>query len=352
MSLARVVYTTIDDFLRGDVPVIFRKRRFLAMLEEYKRVVFNCSGKQLNWKPRIYRNRTQGITDGTTVAFPQVNRHTEATLPYRGYVLSESITKMERLMNRGAPAIIKIYMDLTRMMLEDFRDDLCPNLINVDGNAAGSTLKMHGLESFLSQSGSVTNGIAVNNDTYAGLATALAGLGGSWTGTWPAGYGDSEYDAWSPLNLDYNDTAWTGTATWVSDCVNVLRFGITSAQRNAEHLDTILLERSLYNDLLNTVDANERIMVSRAPESSRMVRMGFHDVINIDGTDVSWEDGLTANTGYGVTWDRMELCSMQSQLIVTEKDVDLPSFSSRFALDCYGNLRVDSPKYFLKIQSI
>jgi len=151
--------------------------------------------------------------------------------------------------------------------------------------------------------------------------------------------------------LDFNDTAWTGTATWVSACVNVLRFGIVHQQRNAEHVDAVMLERTLYNDLLNTIDANERILVTRAPESSRMVRMGFHDVINLDGTDITWEDGLGTNKGYGVSWDHIELCSMQPQLICVEQDVDLPSFSNRFALDFYGNLRLDSPKFLLGIVS-
>jgi hypothetical protein len=92
---------------------------------------------------------------------------------------------------------------------EAFGDELY-----VDGNASGNEGRIHGFESWLGNSGAATNGyVATPSDTYAGLSTTLGNYGGTWSTpprntNWPDGKGDPEYDFWSPLLVDYTDTAW------------------------------------------------------------------------------------------------------------------------------------------------
>lgn len=350
MSLARVVYTTIDEYLKGEVPLTFRKRLALGMMFEKNRVTYDHSGTQHDWRPRVFQNEPQGATDGTTVDFPQVNRHRQATLGWRGYVMAESITKMEQLKNKGQQALIPFVQNMARYMMEDFRDYLDGEFFTRDGNAAGSELLFHGLPSMSSVSGvtaiTSTAAVGTNNDTYAGIGTALATLGGTWTGTWPEGYGDSEYDAWTPFVADFNDTAWTGTATWASAGPTVLRYCIHQLQKNAMHAATVFLARAMWTTLLNTVDDSERITVQPGARDNDLIKLGFTNVVNIDGTDVCWQFGIPANTGWGICWDSLELMSMQNQLLVTEKDYALESFSKRFALDCYGNWKFNPRDFF------
>jgi hypothetical protein len=54
-------------------------------------------------------------------------------------------------------------------------------------------------------------------------------------------------------------------------------------------------------------------------------------VINQDGVDVTWEYGITPDTGYGFNCDMMELRSQQAQVFVPEgPDFDMASNAWRF----------------------
>ncbi len=352
---SRIVNTTIKNYVKGEEINILRNRKVTAMLKSKGRISFNEEGRLLDWKVRFRRNTMQGFAISDTLTFPQIDRHKTAELPWRGYAMGEAMTKLERLQNKGVAAIVKIYDNLTKTMMSDMEEAFSEE-IYVDGNATGNGKRFHGIESFLGAVGSVTRPFVANpSDTYAGLATTLGNYGGSWSGNWPSGRGDPQYDFWSPILVNYTDNNASGwvaaTKTWPNVCLEAIRYGIIKAQRSRSQkgaLDTIILEGELYRQFVESLSEKQRIVIQSNSSNSTLIKLGFTDVQNYDGVDVTWEYGMPASTGYGFNFDEAELLSLQGQLFVpTGPDYDIASQSYRFSLDCFGNMKF-CPRSFLK----
>lgn len=348
---------TINKYIREVTKAIMRKRVLLAMLQSRGRISLNQSGKLIDWKVKHKRTALVPFDDGDAIVFSRQNKYKTAQLPMRAYVVSQSMSKADKLMNSGKEAIVKKYSEMVKELLEDIRDGFCEQLVQVDGNASGSTNRIHGLESMFSASNNASALVGTNNDTYAGLSTARGTYGGSWTGTWPDGYGDSQYDFWSPLVVNYNSTlaaasgGWSATTkSWSNTCIEALRFAIINTQRNSDDLDLFLLEKNLYRLALDRIDDNERLVVNRNQDPG-MTKLGFKG-INVDGVDIYWEQGLTSGVGYGLCIDELELMSWQNQLFVSLSDFNLEKVSDQVAVDFYGNLRCKSPRTQCKLAAL
>ncbi len=209
---------------------------------------------------------------------------------------------------------------------------------------------MHGIESFLGNSGAATNGfVATPSDTYAGLTTGLGDYGGAWSQsggatTWPTGTGDAHYDFWSPLIVDYTDTAWAAaTKTWPNTCTEALRYGIIKGRKNKSKrgmLDLIMLENELYRQTEEKIATSERLLVQRGEKKKGLYALGFEDVINFDGVDISYEYGVPSAIGYGFCMDAMELQCLDDTIFSPKgPDLDIATQMHRIAVVFYGNLR-------------
>jgi hypothetical protein len=353
---SRVVNTTMHQFIREEEVNILRNRKLLAMLKERGRISFNHSGDFMDWKVRYKRAPMQGFTDSDTLTFARRDRWKTAQLEWRGYAGTDSMTKRERLMNKNAEAIIKVFSQIGQNLMEDIEEHFGDELY-VDGNASGNEKRMHGIESFMGVSGAASGGfIGVNDDSYAGLDTDLAAYGGTWSGTWPNGTGDSHYDFWTPLVVDYEDTAWAAaTKTWPNTCLEALRYGIIKGKKNKSKkgmLDLILLNDELYRQFMDKLQTEEQINVDRTMKKGGLLSLGFSDVVNFDGVDVSSEYGVPETVGYGWAFEHMELRSLQGQLFVPEgPDFDIATQSYRFSIDSFCQAR-HNPRYFCKWDDI
>lgn len=355
----RIAETTIRQYIRQEEVNILRSRKLLALLQSRGRITFGHDGAMLDWKVRYKRAPMTGYADGDTLSFARQERHKTAALDWRGYSATDSVTKFERLQNRSMEAIVKVVSQVAEMLKDDVRDHFGEELY-VDGNAAGNTKKIHGLESFFGNSGaSPATGavVALPSDTYAGLNTSLGNYGGAWStsggnSTWPIGTGDAHYDFWSPLIVDYNNANWPATTdNWANNCVDAIRFALVHTRaknKNARgQTDAVFLDNEMYRQFLNTNDAKQQIRITRG-EKVGLVALGFTDTVNFDGTDVTSEYGIPVNVGYGVSLDNMELCSMQDQLFVPESDLEISTKSNRFSIDFFGDLKCN-PRPFFKL---
>lgn len=348
---ARIAHTTIAKYMKGEEPNILRKRGLTAILKKNNRYSFNHSGDNLVWRVRYKRSPMSGYGDGDTLVFPRRNRHTTATLDWRGYWAGESVTKIEQLKNRGPEQIVDIIGNIEDWQMEDMMESFADELYK-DGSLAANIKGFHGVESFLGGATPDSDGfIAVNNDTYAGLSTVLQNKGGTWTGNWPVGAGSSEYDFWSPLLVDYTDTAWeAATKTWAHTCLEALRFGIIYTAKNKSNkgrMDLIVMNSELYRQFINRLDDKERINVTPST-AKELLELGFGDVQHYDGTTIMAEYGIPVGVAYGFNTHEMEVRSMQKTLFVPAK----PSWneadaSLRFKTDVVGNFRFN-PRYFAK----
>lgn len=368
---ARSFHTTIAEYVRGEEENVMRNRKIFALMQDRNRITYNHSGLNMDWKVRYRRAPMSGFGDGDTLTFSRQNRHVTATLDWRGYSATDMITGFEKEKNKGEQAIIKLFAELPKLLMDDIKDQFGDEPY-IDGNAAGNTKRFHGIESFLSVSGAGTKQpIGLPNDTYAGLATTLANKGGSWstTGTtttntdWPTGTGDAHYDYYSPLVVDYTSslstntttgvTGWAhATKTWPNTGVEAIGYLIQHTQRNKSKegmLDLITLESELFRQHKEAARAKEQIMVERTGGTG-LVKLGFTDVIHQDGVEITSEYGLPARIGYGWNVDAMELCSLLDVVFKAKgPDYDIASDGYRLAILIMGNFKFRQTRMFGKL---
>lgn len=352
---SRIVNTTIKEYIRDVEVNVLRNRKVTAMLKQKGRITFNHAGDGMDWKVQYKRAPMQGYADTDTLTFSRRDRWKTAQLDWRGYAITDSMTKQERLKNKSTEAIVKIYDQIAKNLMDDMEDQFGDEFY-IDGSAAGNAKRIHGIESALSGgSASAGNFIATPNKTYANLDTTLGAYGGTASGTWPIGTFDAHYDFWSPLLVDYTNTGWAATTkTWPNTCIEALRFGIIHTRKNKSKkgmLDFIILQDELYRAFLQAIDGKERIMIQRDKKSDGLVSLGFEDVQNFDGVDLTYEYGTPANVGYGWNIDQVELKSLQPQVFVPEgPDYDVASKSWRFSVDFFGNMTLN-PRYLCKFKN-
>lgn len=338
-----IVNTTTSNFLRDVEINIMRQRKLLALLQSKGRVTYNESGENLDWKIRYKRVPLSGFADGDTVTFARRDKWKTANLDWRGYQMTDMMSKLDRLKNKGVPQIIDIYADVVDGMLDDIEDQFGDQLY-INGYAAGNNRLMHGIESFMSAAQNAGQPNATPNGTYGGLSTAPGNFGGNWSAVWPQGKGDAHYDFWSPIPVDYTSTFWAGSGsqTWAKNCIDAIRFMLIKSRRSKSKkgaLDLTLLNDELYRQFLTAIDGRQRLNISRN-EKQGLFALGFMDVVNFDGCDVTSEYGMPDATGYGFNTMQMELMSLQPKLFVANgPDWDPSTSTYRFLVDFYGNCR-------------
>lgn len=352
---AGVMHTTITKYFRGETESILRNRKVLAMLNDRGQISTGQSGIDFQWQPRYLQNVPSGFGDMSGISFPRVDRHLNAKLGWRGYAIGEGIHDRERLMNRGAEALVKLFADRTKLMRKDVEDALGLE-VYVDGAAAGNEDRFHGIESLMLYSGAVSSSkVGSPHATYASLTTDLGSYGGTWTGNWPDGYGPSEYDFWSPVIVDYTNTAWPqSTKTWDNTCIDATRYGLMTTRRNgamSDKVDVVIHEREMYRKFITLFQTEERIQVQDG--TSGLKKLGFTDVVNFDGHDITWEFGPASGVGYGWCMGEVEMLILGDEFIKVGGPVlDEASQMWRFWVTIPGNMKFAKPRNFLSFKAV
>jgi hypothetical protein len=355
---ARIVNSTIKNYIREREINTLRNRKLTALLKKKGRFSFGWSGTKMDWKVKYKRVKLTPTAEGDVLYFDRKNRHQTAEIDWRGYAGTDSMSKGEFLKNRNKEAIIRIYSTIAEDLMDDMEDAFSEEFY-VNGYAPGNSKRIHGIDSFTNATASPGNGAMTPTSTYAGLSCALGFYGGTWDpGTlpaWPHGRGDTQYDFWSPLIVAYDDMLFSpdgsSTPTWETAGVDAISFGIIKSKKsksNRGQLDVIFTDDEMYRLYVKALRAKERIVVERTANESPLIAMGFSDVVNQDGVDITYEYGIPPGVGYGFNCDMMELRSQQAQVFVPEgPDFDISTRSWRFSVDFYGNC-VFNPKFFVK----
>lgn len=359
----RTTATTIARYVQGEENNTMRDHPLLALLQERGRVEFNVSGSTVEKRVRYKQAPLVGYADGDTLTYTRRNRWVVASLDHRGYYVSDSYGKKEKLANRGKEQVVDLVGGMAERLMEDIRENFAMQLY-VDGNATGNEKFLCGLETAMGNGGAAAQGyVATPSDTYAGLDTTLAAKGGSWgtsggNSTWPMGRGSVEYDYFSPLIVDYTDTSWAAaTKTWANTCGEAMRFALSYSEKNVSskgRTDLILLDRELYRQFMDNIDAKQQINVNRG-QAAGLVALGFPEAINFDGASLMKGFGLpyynSAPVGYGLNVDHMQLWSMQGQLFVPTMYDDPETKSTNMDVDYLGNLWFN-PRYQFTLRKV
>lgn len=370
---ARSIGTTLTQHLREEEQTTFRRFKVFAALQANGNVAMNQGGRGFDWQVR-YRNVPVSTYTGES---PRVfARHAlwqRANLPYRGYSVTDQISKREMLENRGQAQLIDVAGKMSNRLRESIEEHLAKEVF-IDGYASGNDNRWMGLESMFSCTGSdgnvktvnVTDGTARNanaadpfgfpNDEYAGLKTGLGAYAGSQlaTGSWPRVPTDPEYDFWAPLVCNYTSTSFGGqNATWKDQCIEAIRTAVNHAKRNdtkENQIDMILLDREMYIQFLNRLDARERAIVSK---TNGLKSYGFGDVTEIDGIETASDYACPPGVGYALSIGNMEMKVMTGQLLEAEGPYYNEELSSyRYAVSVLANIKMKSPRNFVKFAAL
>jgi hypothetical protein len=366
---ARVVATTIADELRGFEDLTMRERVLLRRMKSAGNVKYNCSGDTFKWRVRKAQRSATVNNGAQPITYQPVNLWDTAQLDYEGYVITDAMTKREKLKNRGTPAIIKVWSEMTKTMLGDLEDKFSEELY-IDSSAAGNSARITGLESMFAATQTITQTtttstvartanaadmFAYPNDTYAGISTVLGNEGGSWAYNWPEGKGDAEFDYFSPVIVNYTSTGFDGTGdAWGENCVLATRAMLLYTNRNKASegvVDLVLMDTKMFRLFKDKKDTTERVVVN---QGSKDREYGIEsDSFFQDGAEITHEFGVPAAVAYGINIKKTEICSMQDKLFVSDgPEWDSPSRSWRVAVDFLGQLKFHSPRHFGKLVTL
>lgn len=378
---ARLIATTISDHIRDEESTWMKSYQMLALLEANNRLTYNHAGRGFDWPVEYRAHQIYGNTGETTRTFARRNKWKTAQLPYhRGYTVDDAISNGELLANRGEAAIVNLTNNFVTRLEKSIKHGMSTE-IYVDGNATGNETSWHGFFSMFNTNGTttITSGaqrsanaadvVGYPSDTYAGLTTGLGDYGGEdGDAVWPLGACDPEFDFWSPLvvnPLSTNAAAFpSSTDTWAGAADEVLRYSILQSQRNQSMnggLTNFFLNRESYGAFLNLIDNKEQIRITRG-EGQGLISLGFRNVVEFDGVEVSWEAGVPSVTpstytnasktlrGFGFNFNNVEYRSMHSTLLDSEGPFyDEDTQQHKYVASTLGNLKFESPRNLVAI---
>jgi hypothetical protein len=329
-----------DMFVRKLSDQTARNHVMLSMLKKKGRIKYRCDGTQLTWPVRYKRHALETYTDGKQVQFKRIDPYLRATVPWRAYDMNTIVTKQETLATQSKSALFKLYGSKTRELRVDFMRELTGKFFN-DGSDGEN---FHGAEAIFS--GTYTSGSKAGtaNGTYASLNQTLGNYGGT-------SLSNPEYAFWTPTLVAWNSSAWAATgSTFVATALEAVRYGINrTMRRNAkgERVDVIDLTLDMWEDFQNALEAKESIYVTKGKRGT-LAELGF-TTMYYDGVEVTWEEDVPANTGYGFNFDYIELDCMTATLVdgYVEKDVDSKGW--KIGADIFGNCKFESPQHQFKL---
>jgi hypothetical protein len=349
-AIARQVGTTMQEFVRERIEPIYRGYELLPKMRANGRISGGHGGEFLEMRPRKRRRTiTTGAGNALEISYPNTNVHDIVTLPYVEYKLGESYTQFEDLASKPqAVRFFKKSMNLAAECVDDFMADLPPKLY-IDGVANAGDF--HGFESWAGHTGSCISDsvLADPSDTYATKSTAL-GVSGSWSGDYPAGEGDTEYNWWSPFLVDYNNTLLGGDeANWAHQWQQALNYAATYMYRlQKKKPNTCVMDAELLLEAQNSLIGAQQIRVDRTasdrdPATPRL----FYN-----GIELIQEYGCTASAAYLFDIKDVTLKHMGSDLIQVKEDFSIDEGVYKMLFRCFGNLDFKTPAFHCKLLAV
>lgn len=345
---ARVDVLTLEKVLKKVTEPIMRQRPFLSYLKKKGRMVMNSSGKTLDWRVRYRRNEGQDFDDMEGSTATRENRHKAASLGWGAFHMTEGITEIEKAINKGPEAILRVVSNLVDWMKGDLVIGLEERLMQ--GSEAHSLTKIIGVENWMDEGSALSDTLVYDaNGTYAGMTTDLGDYGGAYAG-FPYATCDPEATFWTPVLVDYESTSCEAdTKEWRYTWEEACRYGIGGLETmQGTTPDVIMVTPPMFRQIKESLSNAAHLNIERGKGGSMAAELGF-TTVNLDGVPIIAAYGLPANTGYGLCFDHMELHSLRPVLFSEKKQEDITVYTEIFDLCFLGQLRIDSPAYSMKL---
>lgn len=372
-----VVKAAAPLYMKGFADMTRRGHILFALMSEMGMFEYNATEASRIYKIKVYEPEVRTANDSTRKVFQNHNAYEDCQVGIRWYEASDLLTEIQWKLNQGKTSLINLY-DQKMKDLGIAAKSRLQEWAYRDGNVAPYTDGFQGFESCLEDDGNTVaaDKIALPDDSYGGHATDLATFGGSWpsdlaaadranaqlSNDWPYGIGTSNYDANSPLLLNWSSTSWAaGSGEWEDNCEEVLREGAAIMQTRNGYLATnetppvvYLMNNKLYTGMKNYYSQRMRMI-----QPYRDTEVGFpsQGTLTIDGVVVKSDGACPVNTFYGLCPQHIELFWMNCMNPATGDDTPMfdmhgPTWDESTAaylmrLHTGGNLRM-FPKFMIK----
>jgi hypothetical protein len=315
------IRTSAPKYMQGYSDMFGRNHVLLSLMKENGMIETNAEGAAWIWQIAVREPQVRVFADNTRKTFSNHDAFEQMQVDVRGYEASDLLTEKQFKLNQGRTQLIKLY-DTKMNMLGGSAVRKIQEWMYQDGDSATYSGGFLGFESCLA-AGTVaaTDIVAKPNDTYGGHSTALGTFGGTWTDTlatppnanlsndWPYGQGSSEYDATSPLLVNYTGEPFgTGTNLWKDNAEQCIRFANTifrsrNGYSNSNGSPLVnLLSVKMYEEAENFYQDRFRII-----HPYTMGDMGFSEkTMKLDGSVIVSDYACPAGVGYVLCPEHIE----------------------------------------------
>lgn len=356
-----VVRSTAPKFLKDFSDATMRKRPMFALMKKFGNILHNEGGPVVVWDMMVRDDRPTAVDSNPALSFAPDQRFEQFSIENRKYVHTGMLHKFNELLNsKAGPAkLFDLLNTKTQNLVGDFSKLYCGELY-ADGVA--DVLRFHGRGSFLNYKAGMTSmdKVALPDGDYAGQSIELGGLGGSDSddipadeqantdlgSDWPEGKSTADFDATSPLLLNYSSPRWTedGRTEWKWNARRVLDYAneIQSVRgarqaRTGESAPTVATMTAVMKDQFQEGFFQKfRIQV----ELQDMTDLGFPDTWNYSGNYIMTDAECPARECHIMSPGTMEFSTVTEDFWV----IDGPFYVKdelkyKWVLYCLGNFR-------------
>lgn len=362
----RIVVDTAPKYMKGESDLTLRNHKMLKMMRQYGLIEFNANEYSRTWNVKLREPPIRSATDGAKIVFSSTVTDEQLTVDRRGYRATDKMTELEWLSNSGPRGIVNRYQRLTKDIKDAFDKNIAEKFY-VNANLAAYAHNYQGVGTVLGETGTTvaSDRCATPGVAYAGQNTGLGFFGGSWTSngqvynaalgnSWPFGTGDSEYDAMSPVLLNWSSNAWGSSSTSFQDNIELVIAFLTTVMPNRTGYTNstgapmvVMCDPALFMQAKNHFRDRNRQLVPVSHNND----LGIPgDSLNIDGAY------LCPDYSLGDTNECIVLCPQFMEMFNVHDDLykiygpewTLEDAAYLLYASAYGNYRFQ-PKFFGKI---
>lgn len=357
-----IINSTKPKYTKGASDLTLRSRLLLSLFKRKGKIEYNQHSFECRWQSEFSQPPMLAHGDGGVVDFTNHDAFRQRVLDWRGYILTDAISKKQRAMNKGDSALINLFETKQNRLMKSAMANFNAEMFK-SGITTGRENCIHGVETFTGAGTTVAaDRVAKPDGSYAGFDTDVADQGGTWSNSltpspnasiakdWPDGQGDTEFDWNSPKLVNYSSTNWgTSLTTWEANSWRVISQTITWLTLTGGDdgsPDICLLAPNLFQGFKNSQEAIRRLTIPQKSGDD----FGFKGTLNMDGTILQTDFDCPVNTGYMINISQQTLSSMFEQLFWIEgPDADARSgWSHLWGTGFYGNMKWE-PKHIAKI---
>lgn len=368
------IRTAAPEYMKDFADLTVRGHLLFALMQEMGMFEYNATAASKIYQIKVYEPTVRTSNDTTRKIFENHNSYEQCQVGIRWYEASDLLTEIQWKLNQGNTSLINLYEQKMKDLSITMKNRL-QEWTYRDGNVAPYTDGFQGFESCLADDGStlVADKIALPSDSYAGQSTALSSFGGTWptelssgdrahhslTNDWPWGIGMSNYDAMSPLLINWSSSGFgSGSNLWSDNCEEVLRFGSAVMQSRNGFMEmansplVYLMNNKMYSETKNFYSQRFQMW---APYRENEVGFPSGQTMTVDGAVLKSDGATPANTFYGICPQHIEMFWMICRNAAGENpmfDIAGPTWDESSAaylmrVASGGNLRMQ-PKFMIK----